>query len=327
MTTRSPIVVLGGPALDQIARVPYFPTVDGNVVAPEMSRRPGGVGANVAVGLAHLGNAVAILGATGDDEAGKFLRAALQSAGVDTSHLITRDDVATHSCFIAVNPRGERVIYGLPGTVTLESPEELDLAVVRSARALHIAPAYRDVAMMAITVARAQGLFVSYAPGDVRWPEGEMAVREIARNVDMLILNQVEASMLTGLAEPEQAMDRLLNWGYGPVLLTLGSLGVLVGDEDRVIQLPAYPVKTVCDTTGAGDAFTAGAITGRLMGLSLTRAARLGTAVAALKIRRTGAQSGLPTLDEAMALALHPAELLTSTSSGGIDELITNHSG
>ena len=84
----------------------------------------------------------------------------------------------------------------------------------------------------------------------------------------------------------------------------------MIGDQGRALKIPAYPVSVVEDSTGAGDSFTAGLITGILMGLSLDRAARLGTAVAALKLRESGAQAGLPDLDEAMQLALQRAELI-----------------
>jgi sugar/nucleoside kinase (ribokinase family) len=304
------IVVLGGPALDLLARVPYFPSVDGNVVATETQRQPGGVGANIAAGLAHLGNRVILLGATGDDDIGRFLRAKLESVGVETRYMVERADTVTQSCFIAVTPHGDRVIYGLPGATALERPEEINHEVIRRACGLHIAPAYKKVALAAIATAREHDLFVSYTPADVWWPHGPQAVREIARQVDLLIVNRVEAAALTGLDAPETALHRLLEWGYGPAILTQGEEGVLLGDHGQVITLPAYPVEDVRDTTGAGDSFTAGTITGVTINLPLSRAARLGTAVAALKLRRIGAQAGLPTLEEAMNLALQQAEHL-----------------
>ncbi|MBN1876380.1 MAG: carbohydrate kinase family protein [Anaerolineae bacterium] len=311
----SSIVVLGGTALDLLARVPYYPITDGNVVATSLARQPGGVGANVAVGMARLGQQVILLGAMGNDETGDFLRAELEDAGVDMSYVLIRPNMATQSCFIAVNPRGERRIYALPGAVILETPAELNEEVIRQARALHIAPCYKEVALAAIALAREYDLFVSYAPADVYWPQGPQAVREVARQVDLLILNRVEAAGLTGLDDPRQSIERLLEWGYGPLVLTLGEEGVLIGDQGRALRIPAYPVSgehgyLVEDTTGAGDAFTAGLVTGILMGLSLDRAARLGTAVAALKLRESGAQAGLPTLEEALQLALQRAELL-----------------
>jgi len=300
-----PIVVIGGPALDIEAHVPYFPAVDGNVVATALYRRPGGVGANIAVALARLGNRVVLLGATGDDDSGMFLREQLARAGVDTSAMLTRVHTATHSCFIAVTPGGERMIYGLPGTTTLEKPEEVNHAIIRTAGLLHIGPTYRAVALAAIATAHAWGLFISYTPADVRWPEGPQAVLDIARHADLLIVNRIEAAALTGAETPEDAAQRLLGRGHSPLILTCGGDGVLLGIGDRLIKLPAYPVDTVQNTTGAGDAFTAGVITGLHQGLPLEQAVYTGMAVAALKLRQPGAQAGLPTMEEVNEFIAH----------------------
>jgi ribokinase len=293
------VVVLGGPALDTIVRVDRFPEPDGNAVATALSRSHGGMGANIAVALARLGSRVALMGATGDDEIGQLLRERLQEEGVDLSAMVLRPETPTHSCFIAVNPKGERIIFGLPGTLVLEQPEELDRELLRKVAALHLAPGYRSVALTAIEVARAAGAFISYTAGDVQWPEGVPAAREIAAQVDLLIVNRVEAALLTGQEEPREALQALLEVVPGMVALTVGSQGVLVGAEGQVDHVPAYPVEAE-DSTGAGDAFAAGLVTGLLRRLTPREATRFGAAVAALKLRRPGARTALPTLEEVL---------------------------
>ncbi len=294
------IAVVGGPALDWIARVPYVPPPDGNVVATEVLRAPGGLGANVAVALARLGHRVRLLGATGDDEAGRWLRQILAQAGVETDALLVRPGVPTYGCFIAVTPIGERLIFGLPGAAVLERDAELDRAAVRQARAVHIVQGYSEVAWAAVEEARAAGSLVSYAPGDVRWANGPAAVREVARHVDLLVVNRVEAAALTGEDDPAVALRRLLDSGPRCTVVTAGVAGAWVGQGTQITLVPAFPVPAT-DTTGAGDAFTAGLLTGLLAGRSPEEAARLGAAVAALKLRAPGAQAGLPTIEEALA--------------------------
>jgi sugar/nucleoside kinase (ribokinase family) len=126
--------------------------------------------------------------------------------------------------------------------------------------------------------------------------------------VDLLIVNRVEAADLTGLHKPEQAIRQLVAWGYDPVALTIGADGVWIGNDGHVEHVPAVPRSGIRDTTGAGDAFTAGIVTGKLMGHALKHAAMLGVRVASLKLRESGAQAGLPSLEEALALlTLNPS--------------------
>lgn len=297
------IVVVGGPAMDLLARVRDFPAVDGNAPVSEVLRLPGGMAANVAVALARLGQRVMLHGVTGDDALGDELCARLTHAGVDVSQLLRRKNTPAHSCFIAVNPAGERMIFGLPGIISMERPEELHTDTLRQARAVHIGPGPTAIAAAAVAAARAgQAEWVTYAPGDILWFQGAAGVLEITPLVDVLIVNRVEAHILTGLDTPQAAVRALSANGTGIALVTAGPEGVWLGAAGEVEHIPAFHTANVSDTTGAGDAFTAGVLTGLLRGEPPREAARLGSAVAALKIRQPGAQAGLPDLESALAL-------------------------
>lgn len=299
------LAVLGGPALDIVARVDFFPPPDGNVVATSVEEMPGGNGGNLAVALARLGHEVRLLGAVGEDEAGRFLLARLEEAGVRTDACLLRLDERSYRCLVAVAPSGERRIIALPGAQLLRSPDELPRQALQGVDGLLLAASRTEVALAAIAEARRRrGVLVGYVPGDVRWPEGPEAVLRIAARADLLIVNRVEAAALTGFDDPRLAMEWLMGRVPGSVAVTLGAEGVLVGKRGRFREVPAFPVEGVRDTTGAGDAFAAGMFTGMLFRFPGGQAARLGAAVAALKLRRggTGAQAGLPSLEEALAL-------------------------
>ena len=77
-------------------------------------------------------------------------------------------------------------------------------------------------------------------------------------------------------------------------MITLGKEGALLLDKGNMRRVPGFPVSQVVDTTGAGDAFSAGVVVGMLEGLSLAGAAQLGCAAAARKIAHLGARGGLP---------------------------------
>ncbi len=143
-------------------------------------------------------------------------------------------------------------------------------------------------------------------------PERLVSVVKAARlprdlaGVDLLFLNADEAGALAGALPPEDAAAALRARGAGAVVLTRGSLGLVLADGDGIAALPAIPVARVVDVTGAGDALVAGTLRGLIDGKPLRAALRLGLAAAALALERPG---GVPQdlspalLERAMARA------------------------
>jgi 2-dehydro-3-deoxygluconokinase len=78
------------------------------------------------------------------------------------------------------------------------------------------------------------------------------------------------------------------------VIETVGAEGTLLLENGRLVKIPALPPPKIVDTTGAGDAFAAGVVTGYLEGMDWEESVRLGSAVAVIKIGYLGARSGLP---------------------------------
>jgi sugar/nucleoside kinase (ribokinase family) len=138
------------------------------------------------------------------------------------------------------------------------------------------------------------GSRVVFSPGGLMVAAGLEALRPILERTDLLIVSRVEAEALTGAPHPEQAARHLVGLFAGQVLLTCGEQGVLLADRTAQTRLPAVTPERVVDTTGAGDAFSAGVICGLLEGSPLLEAARLGCAAAACKIQYFGARTGLP---------------------------------
>ena len=161
------VIVLGGAAVDLVALVEELPQRDSLVLARSFERFPGGSAANVAVGLARLGQRVGFVGKMGDDEHGRLLFAAFEEEGVDTRGVLVEAGRPTATCFIAVDERGERIIVALPGAAVIESVEELDLDYLRGARAVYIGPSYPEVAMTTAAAVREGGGAVFCAPGGV----------------------------------------------------------------------------------------------------------------------------------------------------------------
>ncbi|MFL6174213.1 MAG: carbohydrate kinase family protein, partial [Marmoricola sp.] len=79
--------------------------------------------------------------------------------------------------------------------------------------------------------------------------------------------------------------------GAGCVAVTQGARGALVVTAEETIEVPAYDVEPV-DTTGCGDAFSAGFLTGTALGLDLRASAELGCATAAQVAQGVGTDHG-----------------------------------
>ena len=108
------IAVVGSANLDLVVDVPRVPLVGETVLGGDLARIPGGKGANQAVAAARLGRAVTMIGRVGDDEGGQILRDALESDGVDTSHLLTTPDTPNGVALIAVGTDGDNAIVVSP---------------------------------------------------------------------------------------------------------------------------------------------------------------------------------------------------------------------
>ena len=286
------VVVLGAAAVDWVARVKEFPPPDGITFADQYQPFPGGSGGNVAEGVAHLGYNVRFLGALGDDEGGRLLLEAFQKTGVDTRGTRIVKGGRSAACFIAVDEKGQRMIFALGGVALLEKTEDVCREWLQDADILYITDAFQEVALAAIDILP-PGARVVFSPGGLMVSAGLDYLDPILERTDVLILNQVEAQSLSKKTNMEQACMDLIEYGPSVVVLTQGSQGVIVAEHGSYNHVPAELVADVLDTTGAGDAFSTGVVAGMLEGLDWVGCAHLGCQVAASKIRHIGSRAGI----------------------------------
>ncbi len=258
-----------------------------------------------ACGAARLGLRTALAGVAGADEFGDFMRRALEGRGVDTSAVVVDPRLKT-GLSVILSRGGDRAILTYAGSIKRLSLEHLDLAQLGRARHLHLAAyflldALRPDVPRLFAAARAAGLTTSldtnYDPAQ-RW-DGEL--EEVLRHTDVFLPNEVEASAITGEAEPRAALDALAR-RLPTVALKLGAEGALARRGTDVASTAALP-GAVVDTTGAGDSFDAGFLRGWLDGWPLERCLRLACACGSLCTRAAGGTTGQPTLDEAREAA------------------------
>ncbi|HTX79487.1 MAG TPA: PfkB family carbohydrate kinase, partial [Longilinea sp.] len=189
---------------------------------------------------------------------------------------------------------GNRVIYALGGVALLETTDEIETPLLKNVKALYIAEAFPEIALEVIRQSAPSHPKLLYSPGGVMiWAEKSL-LNQVFAQTDVLFVSRSEAETLSGVAEPEESIKRVADLGPKLVIETVGAEGTLMFENGRLTKVPALPPPKIVDTTGAGDAFAAGVVTGYLEGLGWEDAIRLGSAVASIKIGYLGARSGLP---------------------------------
>lgn len=239
----------------------------------QFTRCPGGAPANLALGVARLGGKAALICKLGADEFGYFLREALEAEGVDVSGVVHTRATRTGIIFVQIDEDGERhfLYYRHPSADMTIEPEDVDISVVRNSRIVHSDtnllphPSSRAANLLVLEEARRYKRLVSL-DANIRmhqWPNPERMRREILALLDLVDLikaNDEELEMLCGQRDGRRAFDEVLApRGVKALLLTHGAGGATILTKRLTLHQDAPPSKVV-DTTGAGDAFLAGAL-------------------------------------------------------------------
>lgn len=296
-TLKHDVIVVGSLNADLVVKSPRFPQPGETISGEDLQIIPGGKGANQAVAAARQRVKTAMLGRVGSDSFAPFLVDNLKANKVDTSRVIV-DSSATGTAIIVVDANGQNSIVLSPGANGKVSPADVDSASFSNSKLLLLQLEIPTPTVLhAAQQARANGLTVILNPAPAK-----PLPAELISTVDILIPNESELSLLTGLpvndvASAEKAAKEILKQGVKTVIVTLGSKGALLVTSTQVKQVDTYKVKVV-DTTAAGDAFIGGFASAMLSGKSLEDSVRYGCACGALATTKFGAQPSLPTKEE-----------------------------
>ena len=283
--------------------------------AVTFERHVAGAEANVAVGLARLGHSVTYIGRVGSDGFGSAIRRRLRGEGVDVDELIDDPDRPNGVMFRERRALGPiDVLYHRADSAGSRlSVDDVERAAERGAldgaRWLHltgITPALsataRSAALRARDLGREAGLTISLDVNLRRrlWSDETAGpvLRELAAGVDVVFGSPDELAVLAAedaTREPAELAAAVASLGPTTIVAKLGAEGA-VGFEagGTVVEVAAIPMATAIDPVGAGDAFCAGFIAGRLDGVDLETALRMGNACGALAVAVAGDQAGLP---------------------------------
>jgi ribokinase len=292
------IVVVGSANMDLVATAGHLPRPGETVLGRDFATVPGGKGANQAVAVARAGGACAFIGAVGSDAFGAELRAGLRAAGVDDTRLRTVGG-PSGVALIVVDDAGENTIVVAPGAnAAVTGIDARDRASIGSASVL-ICQLEVPVPLVvaAARAARATGarVVLNAAPARPLPPE-------LAEAVDVLVVNQGEAQVVSGVAADLDSLLDALVAVVPAAVVTLGAQGAAYADRQGArLRVPAPQVTTV-DTTAAGDAFTAALAVALVERRPVEQALRWACAAGAACVRRRGASSSLPSRAEIDAL-------------------------
>jgi sugar/nucleoside kinase (ribokinase family) len=265
----------------------------------------GGCASNAAIDMAKLGLDVAIIGKIGDDGFGKFMKTALHDERINTAGMNVDPSTATSSSIVTVDSNGERSFLHCLGANAEFSLKDIDFNVVDNSKIVFVAgsmlmPKF-DGEPCAIFLKKAKESG-HYTVLDTAWDStGKWmeTLKPCMEHIDLFIPSIEEAMMLSKKEDPEEIADVFLSMGVKTTVIKMGKQGCFIKDSNgEKYTIPTYSSIKAVDTTGAGDSFVAGFLTGISKGLSLYECGKLANAVGTHCVMNVGASTGIKSYDE-----------------------------
>ncbi|MFI1561671.1 carbohydrate kinase family protein [Streptomyces sp. NPDC020490] len=289
------VVTMGVHVLDVLVRpVEEIPQGQGATLVEDIRLTAAGTAAGTALTLAKLGASVRTAGAIGADPTGDLLLLLLERAGVDTGLLVRRPDTSTSASVLPIRPNGDRPSLHLLGANITYGLDDVPWDAVAGAGHLHLGGPEligADVAARVLAHAKEHGVVTSVdllAPGELGTFD---QIEAVLPYVDHLLPNDDQVLGFSEETDVVTGAKKFLDAGAGAVAVTCGADGALLVTAQGTRSVPAFDIDVV-DTTGCGDAFSAGYLRGVSLGRPLSEAAVLGSAAAALVARGLGSDHG-----------------------------------
>ncbi|MFF7986802.1 carbohydrate kinase family protein [Streptomyces sp. NPDC007901] len=289
------VVTMGVHVLDVLVRpVDAIPEGQGATLVEDIRMTAAGTAGGTALSLAKLGADVLSAGAIGTDATGDMLVQLLDRAGIDTGFLVRRIDTGTSASVLPIRPNGDRPSLHLLGANVTYGLDDVPWDALAEATHLHLGGPELigvDIAARILHFAKEHGVTTSV---DLLAPGVFGSFEQIAAalpHIDHLLPNE---DQVLGFSEEDDLVagaKKLIDAGAGLVAATRGGDGTLLVTAEGTETVPTFEIDVV-DTTGCGDAFSAGFLRGIGLGRTPHEAAVLGNAVAALVAQGLGSDHG-----------------------------------
>lgn len=296
------ITMIGSANVDFIMSLPHLPAVGESLTADSFTQTFGGKGSNQAIAAKRSGSDVSLIVSIGGDSLGKTLLENYRKMGFDTTNVAVHEDTSCGTCLIFFDKNGDNMLAFTRLANDLLSVEQVEKAeeTIAASKILMMQMEIPEAPMVkAIELAKKHGVEVmmNYAP------YMKASILRVEGNVDILVVNENEASQMLGdfpvenLESAMAAAEKLAKDGYRLTIVTLGANGSVVCEKGATTHFPPFKVDAK-DATAAGDTYCGCFATALCEGMSTADAARFASAAGALCASRVGAQPSIPTRDE-----------------------------
>lgn len=290
------IFVIGSTNTDMVVKTTYLPAPGETILGGEFIMNQGGKGANQAVAVKRLGGDLIFVTRLGDDIFGRQSLAIFQNEGIGTDYITLDRDMPSGVALISVDEKAENCIVVASGANLRLNEQDIDKVAEKMEEGDFL---LMQLEIPLITVEYAarkafeKGVKVILNPAPAqKLPDALFSY------LYMITPNRIEAEMLSGVqieneADIENAAQSLCLMGVKNVIITLGSDGCYIKEEERAYRVNSFKVEAV-DTTAAGDTFNGALCVGLAEGKSLREAVTMASKASSIAVTRMGAQNSIP---------------------------------
>jgi len=307
------IICIGAALVDMIAKVSRYPEDDDEVFVSDLQLLSGGAAANTAAACSTLGLNTAFIGKLGeDDQFGKKILQDFKSVSVSTEYIKYSKTHTTGSAYVALNKNNKnRRIFAHSGAADYLSPDDIKEDEIQSAKIIYLSSLKNiDPFIKAAKIAQKSNISVILNPGMLIIEQSFDKIKPLLNQIDIFILSNREFVTLMEIksnslkkADYVKSAEKLKALDIDIIIVTLGHRGALLIGDGKSEIIPPFEIEDIKDTTGAGDAFSAGFMYGYLQHIdlnfkTLTKSVKVGNFVAGKCIQQLGARNGIPSTNE-----------------------------
>ncbi|MDR2607873.1 MAG: carbohydrate kinase family protein [Treponema sp.] len=267
------------------------PSLNREIIAEGFKKTLGSSTALCAANLVKLGLTVAFCGKTGDDEDGRYVIRELENRGINTRYCTMAPSEET-GVTLALNWGGDRALVTVLGTISTFCFADIDPAVLKSARHIHVGSFFLQTALRLdlariFKTAHAYGVSTSLDAGWDDTGTWDFGIREVLSHTDIFFPSETEALSITGKSSCDDAAQELGKF-CATAVVKCGKNGACCASGGKLFSTTAYSDIKVIDTTGAGDSFNAGFIYGFLRGFPAGQCLEYGNACGNISVGVVG---------------------------------------